>query len=384
MLFQDTATVKIFLALLRSGMYGTPVPEAELPESIEWPDVIELARKQVVQGIIVDSIRHLPENLRPDSEIMANLNKFAIGLFQTNIILDRTVARLAKFFAAHNIPGVLLKGQGVARYYHSPQMRHSGDIDYYVGKKNYEKAVDLCNKYLITDNSGYEENSQHYNFNLNGVEIELHRLASSMYTPSMNKRFQEWVVEELESSGARRVLKLADTEVVLPSYNFDAVYIFYHAWRHFITGGIGLRQLCDWTMIFHSKSADIDKKELVSTLEKFKLVKGWKLFACIAVEKLGLPADKMPLYDPAFSKRAGNILEEIIEGGNFGYYAKSNASLISHKYGLRDEIGKFRAITGYFVSLFPIIPGEATVIYAGRLAEGFKNVYRRVKRKVKR
>ena len=367
----------IFFALLRSGLYGTPIPPSDLPEKIDWNAIVAIARKHFVFGTIIDAIQYLPEHLHPSARSVARMNQFALGLIQTNVVLDRTAARLVTFLEAHDIRGVLLKGQGVARYYRQPQMRQRGDIDFYVGRKLYKEACRLCSEKLAEEGEHNGETEQHFSFTLDGVTVELHRIASRIYTPVRNRRFQHWVAEQLEHSPERRTLTVGDTDITLPPYEFDAIFIFYHAWRHYITGGIGLRQLCDWAMIFYSHSDNIDRKRLVENLRRFGMTKGWKLFACIAVKYLGVPADKIPLYDPGYMPRAEKILEEIVEGGNFGYYAKDFVPNRGKLYGLRYNLRKFKAITDYFFTLFPLIPVEGTFLFLNRLYRGTIDTTRR-------
>ena len=371
----------VFFSLLRSGMYGTPIPEAELPDSIDWKSIIALARKHVVLGIIIDSVALLPEHLHPSASTMAKMNKFAIGLIQTNLILDRTAERLVTFLGEHDIEGVLLKGQGVARFYRQPQMRQCGDIDFYVGRKIYKKAVALCKAHLMKKGGDCHETDQHFDFTLDKVTIELHRIASRIYSPVRNAAFQKWVEEELEHSPERRTLTVGETDISLPPLDFDAIYIFYHAWRHFITGGIGMRQICDWAMIFHSKSEDIDKDKLVKNIRRFGMTVGWKLFACIAVRCLGVGAEKIPLYDPSFSKKADKVLEDILDGGNFGYYSKANMRTPIRGFGVKHALGKLRNFGEYYINLVPLIPVEATFILFNRLTVGTVSYLKRSKSK---
>lgn len=381
MVSEDTNNINTFFALLRSGLYGTPVPESELPDVIDWKAVISLARKHFVLGTIIESVQFLPVELRPSSQISAQMNRFAMGLIQTNLILENTVARLVNFFKQFGISGVLLKGQGVARYYRAPQMRQSGDIDFYVGTTVFKRAVNLCKQHLIKDNSECGEIVQHYDFKMDGVLIEIHRLASRIHTPFRRKWFKNWVTEELEYSSDRRTVRLGNTDVVLPSYDFDAIFIFQHAWHHFMSGGIGLRQLCDWAMIFHSHGNDIDYTSLVKNIRRFGMTKGWKLFACIVVDHLGVPADKMPLYDPSYTGKADKAFREIVSGGNFGYFSKAYAKKWDHLYGARYGWHKVRHITLRFFSLFRLTPVEATFMYLDRLYYGFRYTTMRALRK---
>lgn len=370
MAFQRDKSVNIFFALLRSGLYGTPVPEAELPESIDWPAIISYAQKQAVYGVIIESVQFLPERLRPQANIAAKMNKFALGLIQANLIVDQTVAQLVIFLKQHGFKGVLLKGQGVARFYRLPQMRQNGDIDFYIGKAIYKQATELCRDQLSDDKDACFQNDKHFDLFIRDIPIELHRVAAKIFSPIRRKRFQDWCVYELEHSPHRRTVSIGNTDVTLPSYDFDALFIFYHAWCHYIMGGIGLRQLCDWAMIFHNHAADIDTERLKENIRRFGITKGWKLFACIAVKYLGVPADKMPLYEPAYHKKSEKIMDEILVGGNFGRYTKANTRTPMYGYGLWHGLGKVRNITGYFFSLFPLIPLEATFLYFHRLYHG--------------
>ena len=101
------------------------------------------------------------------------------------------------------------------------------------------------------------------------------------------------------------------------------------------------------------------------------MTKGWKFFAYIAVRYLGLDKAKMPLYDPSVSKAAEKILDDILEGGNFGFYSKAHLRLGDQtRTGLKVGFGKLRNILSYFSTLFPLIPSEATILLFYRLAMG--------------
>lgn len=369
MVYHDAA-IDIFFSLLRSGMYGSPIPESRLPDVIEWNSIFRLAKKHAVVGIIIDSVSLLPERLRPSQQTVAKMNKFALRILQTNIAMDKTIARLVSFLRSHHIEGVLLKGQGVARYYRMPQMRQSGDIDFYVGEKAYKKVIAVCKRNLIGPDEETYSSEQHFCFKMGGFPVELHRWATRIYSPIRKQRFHNWMVHELEHSSRRRTLTIDNVGITLPSYDFDAVYIFYHAWRHFISGGIGLRQLCDWTLLFHTHADDIDTDALIANIRRFGITKGWKLFACIAVNHLGLNAEKMPLYDPAYSEKSDKILHDIIAGGNFGFYTEANIRTPMQGLGWRIALGKSRNIIGYFISLFTLIPVEATFLFFHRMIFG--------------
>jgi hypothetical protein len=376
-------TINIFFSLLRAGIYGVPVPESELPESIDWKAVVTLAKKHVVYGIIIDSVQFVPERLRPSQAVYAKMNKFAMGLLKTNAVLDLAVAHLATSLKQRGIDGVLLKGQGLARYYRVPEMRQCGDIDFYVGKKNYKEAIRICQEDLSDDNSETHEIEPHFNFMMNGIPIELHRLASKIHSPYRGKQFQRWIEEQLEQSPSRRIESIGNADITLPSYDFDAIFIFYHAWRHLIMSGLGMRQLCDWIMVLHNHDRDIDTERLKKNIHRFGMTRGWKVFACIAVDHLGLPEDEMPLYDPTYRKKSEKILKEIINGGNFGFYSKNHLGASHERFSLTIGLSKLRKITNHYLSLLPLISVETTLMFFSSLYSGSQSTAKKLKHTLK-
>lgn len=342
---------------------------------------MDTARKNAVLGIIIESLQFLPSSLLPPSDIAVGMKRYALSLIRSNMTMDRAAAKLTERFREHGIEGVVMKGQGVARYYRIPQIRQSGDIDFYVGKDLYRNAIRIAEEYLADKSSHDDENEQHYMFWMDGVPVELHRLASKIYTPRRNRRFQKWIISRLENPEARRSIVIDNVEVSVPSYDFDAVYIFYHAWRHYIVSGIGLRQLCDWAMVLHSHYDDIDIDRLISNLHSFGMTKGWKLFGCIAVEYLGLPAAKMPLYDPSYSRKAAKTLASILEGGSFGHYSRLNAGVPGRDQGLRYALRKIRPVIVSSFNMLKEIPVEAFFMLLDRIYHGSIDCIRRANRK---
>lgn len=361
-----------FFALVRAGLYGTPLAEHELPKHIDWEAIIFLARKHAILGVVIESLQYLPPHLQPSREMVAAMRKFGLKLIQSNTRLDRAVGQLVTFFEKNGINGLLLKGQGVARMYRSPLMRQPGDIDFYVGEAQYREAVRLCHKHLVDDPATCQESRHDMSFKHDGVIVELHRLAIEVYSPFHRRDFQRCIVTQLEHSPQRRRESIGGVEVVVPSPGFNALYIFYHALHHFITGGIGLRQLCDWAMVFHAHGDELDREQLTRDIRRFGLTRPWKYFACIAVEYLGVPAEQMPLYDTHFSKRAKRLLEVIVVGGNFGEYYRRHFNQAGLEGGVGYALSKFRYISRNLVATLPVMPSEALFFYLYRLQTALK------------
>ena len=66
---------------------------------------------------------------------------------------------------------------------------------------------------------------------------------------------------------------------------------------------------------YHQK---IDKDVLVDDLNLLGIRQYWEVFGAMAVDYLGFPKERMPLYDRRNSKKGGIVLTNIFKTGNFG------------------------------------------------------------------
>ena len=121
-----------------------------------------------------------------------------------------------------------------------------------------------------------------------------------------------------------------------------------HMYYHFISGGIGLRHLCDWVMLLHTHYNEIDTRELERLLKEFHLLREWRLFTPVAVRYLGLCEQECPFYSPEFNLNAERILAFVLKEGNFGYALRSHSKrpegyLAGKAYSLRSNTARLYA-----------------------------------------
>lgn len=164
-------------------------------------------------------------------------------------------------------------------------------------------------------------------------------------------------------------------EVLLPPVRFDTLFLFSHLHNHFINGGVGLRQLCDWTMYLHTFRDDIDRSALDEDLKCFNLKRQWQVMGNILVHNLGLPEDEFPLYTPnaRFSRLAEKMMKVVWQSGNFGHY---DQALLSRPAGY--IAGKMHSVLeyhSYMRSVFPLDPFASLDRYAKFIKSGTKILY---------
>ena len=318
-----------------------------------------------MQVIVADGIETLPKEIWPPKEMLMKLMMVRIKTEQLHNLLNSTLKQIVNALNAENIPSVLLKGQGVAQNYRKPTSRMCGDIDLYTGIDNYERSCEIIEKL----NTGHthkpgEECDHHMHLSLNGVEVEVHRLAGTMPSDKLNKHFQAWTHESIDAHFNTENLNHWDidgTSVHLASPTFDAFFILYHAVRHMTTEGVGLRQICDWAMYLHTHHASIDLEKLKQKLKDFHMEAIWEEFGRLAVAILGLPKEELPLA-PANLKITGKtqkLLHHIFISGNFGRYDANGRDYSDTTY-IKRKWRSFRFQSMRLIKLFRLFPRYIT------------------------
>ena len=335
-----------FLELLRSGLWGTPADTNLFSGNVDWKTILRIAMEQTVQVIVADGIETLPKELWPPKEAMLKLMMVRVKTNQMHQLLNSTLNQIVNALNAEGIPSVLLKGQGVAQNYRNPESRMCGDIDLYVGEKNYERACEIISAMNQNRTDG-KECDHHMHLQVNGVEVEIHRQADYMPGRKINSNLQNWTKKSIDSLLHTDGLPQWDndgTVINLPSPTFDAFFILHHAVRHMTTEGVGFRQICDWVMYISKHNTEIAKDSLQNQLKQFHLDSVWNEFGILAIDILGFSSNNFPLISKKNkSQITDKLLKQIFISGNFGRF-DNNARFISKHNGKTTYLkGKLRS-----------------------------------------
>lgn len=379
----DSKTVEQFLELLRAGLWGV---SPRLGNDVDWSGVMRLAKMQTVQGLIIDGVELLPEAQRPPKDLMLKMLMLKVRLEQTNQLLEKAISEVVAVTDAAGVPSVLLKGSGVAQNYRRPHSRACGDIDLYVGKDNYAKASEAiassstevtAQEVLDEDDMLGAESEKHMHLNYKGITVEVHRVTDVPLDYRKKKLYEEWSDNLLHRSGERmRSVVFDGVSVTLPPANFDAIFIFNHTLHHFVVGGVGLRQFCDWCRYLHARKSEIDVVALEMDLKKLGLFEMWQEFGRFAVCYLGMPREDMLLcsdFEP--NRKTERILRLILKEGNFGKYRPEMQNNKPLPYYLRKARSFFR-MTGRLAKVIPVSPGLVCMYTIGWFVTGMKAVFK--------
>lgn len=310
---------ELFFKILKSALWGSD--DRLYATNLSHDDVmgaLRMAKSQTVLGMVANVVM-LTSSLSGllNEADKAGLKRFVMSNLANGQMLENVLVGIVKELRKHGIDPVLLKGQGIAKYYPMPELRQCGDIDIYVGQENFVKACEVIGAMSTPeDHQGDIPSLKHYHTRIGRAFIEIHRY-TDVYWPSRYDR----VYQKISDDGMHSDMVPLDfygVPVMSPAVNFNVFFIFNHLWHHFIADGVGLRQICDWVRLLHVYHGKIKLDYLSDVLCEMKLMKEWKVFGYIAVNTLGLPEDEMPFYDAKYKRKAEKVLELIMLEGNFG------------------------------------------------------------------
>lgn len=317
-------TLSQFFNLLRAGI-GTDIVDPELfRQEVKWNRIYEIAENQTLLAIIFDGIEQLMSICRnsvssPHMELLMDWIGQVAYIEKKNKTLNTALKDVYAYFRENGLSVLLLKGQGCASLYPKRNHRNSGDIDLFVGLDQYELAKQL----VVAKGIKLEkETRKDMHFKWNEIIIECHKMALHYYSPVINKPLQKINREEEWHNTSSFVLD--GLAISLPNPTYNAFFIFMHIHHHFVQTGIGLRQICDWTLLLQKEENNIDWRILKRYIHDVRATLAWVTFYGFAKKYLGLKLENEPDWMKKYEdKDVEFLLDDILEVGNFGKHSES-------------------------------------------------------------
>lgn len=342
-----------YFVLLRAALWGESV---DIDGAIDWKAVMKIAEHHGNTGLVSDVAVKLEGDNRPSAEMVSKMQTALRNGLLHQMRLRQILVSAVQLLREHDIEPVLLKGFGLALLYPNPSLRQFGDIDLFVGRDQFHESCTLLRTLPGGYNWGEEmEVGRHYNIEFGRYPMEVHRLSADIDDPE-----ELSVYEPIEHDGLAENTRRVDLdgfEITVPSNEFQVFFTFFHAWHHFLTSGVGWRQVSDVAMALHAYHGQLDLDKLNRWISTMHLMKPWQTFGWLMVNTLGLPEAEMPFYNARCKRTAHRLFRRIMETGNFNRHGGLKAPSKQHRL-----LHKMHAFLTIFIDFFyraRVFPGVA-------------------------
>ncbi|WP_051960201.1 nucleotidyltransferase family protein [Sphingobacterium sp. ML3W] len=312
--FMDNRLRDVFFQLVRIGLWnkGSLVLNTALSEA-DWLQIRSYAIHHTVEGLIYDSFPFLEEQQLPPQSLRLKWTVRVDQIERHNAKMNEVIAAQYTAFTKEGLRPILQKGQGVAACYEIPHHRMSGDIDWYFEEKGYAKAREILKEKQLDfqDTAGF---SLFYEWQ--GIAIEHHKRLFHIRNP-LQYRYLGQLQRKYFQHQQGLILNGTTIKTLAPELQLLQVNV--HIFKHLLSFGIGLRQLCDSARLYHTVSTQVDPQALKEIYTHTGILAWTHLLHIILVKHLGLPEQSVPFPYPE-KWDADWMMDEIFYSGNFGYH----------------------------------------------------------------
>ena len=315
------------------------------PSISDWKEVYCFFNKHKILGICSPLSYHVRIEQGVLLQWIGNIEQIKAS----SALLNQRTVELCLMLEEDGFRCCILKGQGNATMYPDPLLRMPGDIDVWI-----DADKERIDNYVRSKFPESKECFKHIKFPVfEDVEVDVHQTPLKFCHPKYNRRLQRWIAGMKEEQMSNRVrLTGTDSDIAIPTADFNAVYQLGHILIHLADEGIGLRHMVDYYYVLKAlRYKSIDQQEAVrKTLSELGMMRVAAAVMWVEHEVLGLPREYL-LTSP--DERLGRlILEDILEGGNFGKYAERHTDVGPGR------IKKRMATLRRLIKLSRIAPGE--------------------------
>ena len=334
-----TKTETQFLHIAKAAISGCNMPT----ETVDWPTIFTLANQQKLLPIIFEVVRQI-DVAKENAALFAAVKQQVISQVLNQVVRSAEFADLYKRLRVAGLHPVLVKGALCSRLYPLKDHRISADDDIYVQDSEFLACHEqLLAEGLTTDTPADElPTADEVSYLKEGspLYIELHRHlfdSSEDAHDELNHFFAD--IQPIEMTGF----------LAMPPYE-HLLYLILHAYKHFVSCGIGLRQFCDiglWAQAYHEQ---IDWQRLYDQCASVHAATFAAAAFKIARGYLGIEFDLPTPLEASIDVEP--LLHDTLCGGVYGSndYTRLHSSTVTLNAVKASRVGKKSSVLS---SIFP-------------------------------
>lgn len=294
--------------------------------------VMRLAREHAVTGLVANAAMRNRIVIAGGvaegrGEVVMRLMQQTMAHRQNLRRFEDAVGRFARLMKENGIAYVVFKGLAVARHYPEPFVRTMGDVDFYVPKEDFLRAVEVIEQGLHVK-MDKEDIDKHYSFDWQGIRFEMHYQIETFGNRRHQHRFNRMIDEAMAEHTDSFTLCDSDgnkTEVSVLPPTEDIIVVFKHWFNHLLVEGVGLRQTLDLAVLLNAYRDKINVGRLMTALDGIGYMKAFRAMLAMMKRYFGFEwLDSNFVLGCRDERYADKLMAAVMESGNFGRKAYRN------------------------------------------------------------
>lgn len=311
----------LFLEAVKASLEDRIIEWGESVSTEDWQHFFQIASKHNVLPMVFQSTYDSPVLKESAGNMIPLLRRSVMEQVFLQIRKNQEFLQLYRELSGKGLEPIVVKGAIVRSLYPNSDNRISGDEDFYIpaGTYNqYKDALAECHMTLAGWDAEKEESNHEVSYihESGALKIEIHKdlfdSRLSAYS-GMNDLFQD--------AFERSILVDIDGQPVRTMNHTDhMIFLVLHAFKHFVTSGFGIRQVCDMVVYGNHWGREIEWEEL---LDKCRSIHADQFAAAIfdiGRRYLGFDWEKSG-YPELWQKievDSEDLLNDLIDAGIFG------------------------------------------------------------------
>lgn len=261
--------------------------------SSDHQTLFRISKNQGLLSVIYSYIiqEKIFERINASKELKIQWDLAHINIKDRYIRQLQMLSELNTIASNNNLDIVVLKGWNFAKYYKDSSYREAGDVDIYV-----PNGYDKLNK--VIEDSGFKIKkitSLHSSFIIKDVEIENHKTFLNHLKSNIDKRLNDYLESYSKDYKFTKDQLPNGDSIIVPSANFNAIYLTQHNIHHFLQQGAVLRYIYDLALFFSNQYNNVNINEFLKIIEQEKIDNIFYSFISVAVKHLNFPESYFPI-----------------------------------------------------------------------------------------
>lgn len=233
----------------------------------EWIELYDQACYQGLAAIFIDGVDKLEQKSKACQKFLSNEGVQAvIGSEAQWLEQKQVLMSFSTFLHNHGLKTLLIKGLGLSLYYPNPKHRECGDIDIYLFG-HYDEGNRIAEQELGGMVEAFSMKEDH--IVIGNISIDNHK--DFLWTNNdKNREIDRYLKRLLQDN---LLPKFIETEILLPTAEFNFLFLMVHSYGHFMREGMPLRQITDIACFLKENEKKLDWQKCEQTLQKFRLKK---------------------------------------------------------------------------------------------------------------